>query len=123
MKRILSPLGLAAMVLAVAAAPIAYAGGAYNPSSGGCAGWGLSYVIDVDYSYSKTDASQSGNCANSYSDGYFYDGSSYVNNANGWESGSISLSEWYNTAYAVTGYHKLCNSAPPCGNLWLTTAP
>lgn len=99
------------------------AGSAYNPSSGGCAGWGLSYVIDVDYSYSKTDSAQTGGCAHAYSLGYFYDGSSYVPSGPGWVSGSIALSEWYDTAYAVSGYHKLCNSTPECGNLWLSTAP
>lgn len=122
-------IGMAAAMLALSLFQVAGAIGTHTGNSNGCAGWGLTYIISSDYSYTKTDATFDSGCANSYSVGYFWDGSVYAQSGPGWVTGSVALSEWFEdvagySGTGVYGYHRFCSSGQSCtGGTWITTAP
>jgi hypothetical protein len=121
---------LAALSVALLAASIATgiprladAGSAYS-TTGGCSGWGMTYIISTpDDSYSKTDATQTGGCNNVFSHASFWDGSSWNDVATGWKSGSFAISERQDYTYQVFGSHNMCNTSQSCGSIWATSAP
>lgn len=97
--------------------------GAALSTTGGCSAWGMSYILSPTESYTKTDATQTGGCANTYLIAWFYDGTSWNYFPVSWVSGSVAIHVFHDFASQVNGTHNLCSGTPPCGSWWQTSAP
>lgn len=110
---------LAAVALLAATIVVTVSGArAYSlqATTGGCTGWGDTYIVSSSYSISDTDATSTGGCNWTYSQATFvYGGSGHIIGP-GWVNSSFAKSETTQNVTHVAGTHNLCNAGGPCGS-------
>lgn len=109
------------MILALATIASAGASHVAHGSTGGCSAWGRSYVVSSSYSYTQTDATQTGGCNWTKSVAWVSSGGYQFEDGVGWKSASIATSDFNYYVDWMYGFHDLCTSSPECGSTYWTT--
>lgn len=107
---------MAAAVIGVASA------NSVQHTTGGCTGWGDTYIVSTSYAFTQTDATATG-CNWVYSQGTFvYNGSAHLRGP-GWWQDDIFTVDVFENVVSVGAIHNLCNAGGPCSGSqqWATS--
>jgi hypothetical protein len=121
-KRLRLAAALLCAVSLVAGAVGIAAANSIQSTTGGCTGWGDTYIVSSSQAFTDTDATATG-CNWVYSQGTFvYNGSGHLHGP-GWVNSNFSLTNVFQDVSSVAGIHNLCNAGGPClsSQQWATS--